>query len=95
MAKPHIEGQVIEINDGPYFNVTLHAVPQVGDLIHLYSLVDQAAEYPPNKQYEVVLVLHRVYDVPEGLTPNSRESYVAGTHYVKVFVKPSRSNFFD
>ena len=95
MSKPHIEAQVIEINGGPYFNVTLHAVPNVGDLIHLYSLVDEAADYPPNKQYEVVQVLHRLYDVPEGLTPDSRQAFVAGTHYVRIFVKPSTSNFFD
>jgi hypothetical protein len=91
MTKPHIEGQVIEINDGPYFNVTLHAVPQVGELIHLHSLVDEAADYPPDKHYEVVQVLHRLYDVPEGMTPGSRRRFVAGTHYLQIFVKRSTS----
>jgi hypothetical protein len=95
MNKPIIEAQIIEINDGPYFNVTLHAVPRVGELIHLYSLVDEAANYSPNNQYEVVQILHRLYDVPEGLEPNSRQAVVAGTHYVKVFVKPAASHLFE
>ena len=94
MSKPNIEGQVIEIDDGPFFNVTLHAVPKVGELIHVYSLVNEAADYPPDKQYEVVQVLHKLYDVPERVAPDSRQALVAGTHYVQIFVKRSTSNFF-
>jgi hypothetical protein len=89
-----IEAQVIEINDGPYFNVKLGTLPHVGDLIDLYSLVDEAANYQPDKHYEVVQVLHKLYEVPANVVPNSRESLVAGTHLVTVFVKPSTSNFF-
>ncbi len=95
MNKPPIEAQIVEINNGPYFNVTLYNVPRIGDLIDLYSLVDEAADCPPEKHYEVVQVLHKLYDVPENLSPDSRESFVAGTHLVTVFVKPSTSNFFD
>ncbi len=95
MPKPHIDARIVEINDGPYFNVRLHAVPRVGDFIDLYSLVDEAANYPPNKHYEVVQVMHKLFDVPENVAPDTRQSYVAGTQSVTVFVKPATSNFFD
>jgi hypothetical protein len=95
MNKPQIEAQIIEINGGPYFNVTLYALPLVGDLIDLYSLVDESANYPPNHHYEVVQVLHKLYDGPAKITPNSRESFVAGTHSARVFVRRSTNNFFD
>ena len=95
MNKPIIEAQIVEINDGPYFNVTLHALPSPGDLIHLYSLVDEAAKKQTDYSYEVVQILHKVVDVPENLIPDGREAMVAGNHNVTVFVKRSTSNFFD
>jgi hypothetical protein len=33
MSKPTIEAQIVEINDGPYFNVTLYDVPRLGEII--------------------------------------------------------------
>ena len=79
----------------PYFNVRLHAAPHRGELIHLYSLVDEAAKKQTDYYYEVVEVLHKLYDVPENLAPDSRRAIVARTHLITVFVKPSTSNFFD
>src|SRR5258708_7281212 len=99
MSKPEIEAQIVEIPEGTeltsYFNVTLHAVPRPGELIHLYSLVDEAAKKQTDYYYEVVQVRHKLYDVPENVAPDSRQSFVAGTHLVTVFVKPSKSNFFN
>ena len=99
MSKPQIEAQIIEIQTGQelksYFNVRLHAVPHHGELIHLYSLVDEAAKNQTDNYYEVVQVLHKLYDVPENLAPDSPRAIVAGTHLLTVFVKPSTSNFFD
>ncbi len=95
MNKTTIEAQLVEINNGPHFNVTLYDVPRVGDLIDLYSLVNEAANYRPDKHYEVVQILHKLCDVPGNLGPDSREALVAGAHLVTVFVKPSTSDFFD
>jgi hypothetical protein len=99
MSTPQIEAQIIEIQTGPelkpYFNVRLHAMPHRGELIHLYSMVDEAAKKQTDHYYEVVEVLHKLYDVPKNLAPDSRRTIVAGTHLITVLVKPSTSNFFD
>lgn len=97
MSKPNFEAQIIEIEteNGPYFNVTLYAVPRVGELIHIYSLEDAAAHYPPEKHYEVVQVSHKLYDIPKNITANSPQAAIAGSHFVTVFVKRSTSGFFD
>jgi len=95
VAKLSIEANIIEINNGPYFNVTLHAVPRIGELIDLHSLVDEAANYPPEKHYEVVQVVHKIYDVPDPAPKETHLAMVAGTHFVIIFVKPSTSPLFD
>jgi len=95
MNKPTIEAQIVEISNGPCFNVTLYVLPRPGDLIHLYSLVDEAAKKQTDYFYEVVQVLHKLFDVPEHLTPDSRQAMVAGSHTVTVIVKHTTSNFFE
>src|SRR4051812_19404452 len=80
MPKPIIEAQIVEINDGPYFNITLYDIPRLGEIIHLYSPVDEAAKKQTDYFYEVVQVLHKLFDVPENLPPDSRQVMVAGSH---------------
>jgi hypothetical protein len=70
-------------------------VPRTGELIDLHSLVDEAAHYSPEKHYEVVQVMHKVYDVPDPAPKETRLSMVAGSHFVIIFVKLSNSTFFD
>src|SRR2546430_1803891 len=60
MAKAPIEAIVVEINDGPFFEVTFHALPRTGELIHLYSIVDARAHKQADYFYEVVQVLHKL-----------------------------------
>src|SRR5436309_7934125 len=95
MAKAPIEAIVVEINDGPFFEVTFHALPRTGELIHLYSIVDARAHKQTDYFYEVVQVLHKLFDVPRDLTPDSRDAMVAGTHTIVVFVRQTKSALFD
>lgn len=93
MSEPTIKAQVFEINDGPYFNVTLSSVPRVGELIHLYSLVDEAAKKKQTDYYyEVVQVTHKLFDVPENLRSDSPQAIVAGSHHVIIYVKHSSNH---
>jgi hypothetical protein len=89
MAELPIEANICEI-DGAYYPVRLHSVPRVGELIDLFSFIDQADNRPPLKHYEVVQVVHKIYDVTEKI-PQSK----GGQHFVSVFVKPSGSKFFE
>ena len=95
MAKAPIEAIIVEIDGGPFFEVTLHALPRTGELIHLYSIVDARAQKQTDYFYEVVQVLHKLFDVPRDLRPDSRDAMVAGSHSVVVFVRPSTSPLFD
>jgi hypothetical protein len=89
MSELPIEANICEIN-GPYYPVRLYAVPRVGELIDLFSFIDQADKHPqPRKFYQVVQVVHEVRDVSEKI-PQSK----GGCHFVTVFVKLSRSKFF-
>jgi hypothetical protein len=89
MSRPTIEANICEI-DGAYYQVKLHAIPRVGELIKLFSFVDQADKRPPTKHYEVVQVVHEIHDVSEKV-PLSKD----GRHFVSVFVKPASSKFFE
>jgi hypothetical protein len=89
MSKPPIEVNICEI-DGAYYPVRLYAVPRVGELIDLYSLIDQSTNHPPVKHYEVVQVVHKMYDVSEKIS-HAKD----GHHFVSVYVKPSDSEFFE
>jgi hypothetical protein len=89
MIKPTIEANICEI-DGAHYQVKLHAIPRVGELIDLYSFLDQSTNHPPFKHYKVVQVVHKMYDVSEKI-PKSMDGY----HYVSVFVRPASSKFFE
>jgi len=90
MSKPLLEANICEL-DGTYFPVKLHAVPRVGELINLFSFIEQAAGYQPAKYYQVVHVVHKMYDAAGDA---SDKGHKTGWHFVEVFVKPSRSKFF-
>lgn len=90
MSELPIEANICETDNGAYYPVKLHAIPRVGELIDLFSLIDQAASHPPAKHYEVVQVVHKMCDVSDKV-PSSKD----GHHFVRVFVKPSQSKFFE
>ena len=62
MRELPIEANICE-RDGAYYPVLLRTVPRVGELIDLWSLIDQAAKHPPVKHYEVFQVVHEIHDV--------------------------------
>jgi hypothetical protein len=87
LPQPPICANIRETNDGPYYEVMLYAVPQVGQLMKLYSYVEAVERNEhPAKHYEVVQVVHDVRDVSDKI-PQSKGGY----HFVTVFVKPSHS----
>lgn len=94
MAKAPIEAMAVEMDDGPFFEVTFHALPRKGELIHLYSIVDAKAHKQTDYFYEVVHVLHKLFDVPRNLAPESRDAMVAGSHSIVVFVSRTTSPLF-
>lgn len=85
MSNPTINANICETEGGPYYRVLLHTIPRVGELIDLYSYLDQES-----KKYEVVRVLHKLHDVTEKF-PKSEN----GCHEVSVYVKHIQSEFPD
>jgi hypothetical protein len=86
-----IEAQICESTDGPFYQVRLQTVPRVGELIDLTSHIDLAAKHPqPRHLYEVVQIVHKMYDVADEIPVSKR-----GYHLVSVFVKPSQSGFLE
>lgn len=88
-----IEANLVELDgatQGTFYPVRLYAVPRAGDLIDLYSFIDTANNDEPSHWYEVVAILHQVYDVTKA---NKRQA--AGHHHVTVFVKPSESPLLE
>jgi hypothetical protein len=83
-----INGNIAEIN-GPYYAVRFQWIPRVGELIDLWSFVDQADGHTPAKRYQVVQVVHKMQDITEKSTA-SRE----GAHFVTVYVNQAESQFF-
>lgn len=83
-----INANISEI-DGPHYPVRLEWIPRVGDLIDLYSFIDTATKHPPVHRYEVVQIVHKMYDVTDKVSGGEE-----GHHFVTVHVKPSQSHFF-
>ena len=83
MQHPTIDANIYEI-DGAYYPVKLHAIPQRGDVIDLWSFIDQTDGYEPRKNYEVVRILHKIYDHSDK-SPAGAD----GHHSVTVLVKPA------
>ena len=69
------------MSDGPYYRVRLEWLPRVGDFISLFSFADQASNDPNTHSFEVVRVVHDLYDVTE--------SFPEGKHFVSIHVKAS------
>jgi hypothetical protein len=84
MAELSVDANIVEIDGGPYYPVRLAGIPRVGELVDLYSFREAPSE--ARRLYEVVQVLHKVYDVTE--------KEPGGHHHVTVFVRPSQSAFF-
>jgi len=89
MSKPPIEANICE-QGGAFYPVRLHAVPRVGELIDLHSFVDQLEGREHNHYYEVVQVVHKMFDAALNEGDKGHEK---GWHFVEVFVRPSISEF--
>lgn len=74
----------IVVEGGAYYRVRLEWLPRAGDLVELYSFLDQASGHPTPGRYEVVRVVHELHDVTDK-APASMKGY----HYVSVHVRPS------
>jgi hypothetical protein len=83
-----VNANICEINDGAYYRVRLNWVPRVGELIDLFSFLDQADAHPAKHYYEVVQVVHQMYDVTEKVAQS-----LSGYHYVNVYVRPTTSEY--
>jgi hypothetical protein len=83
MNEPPISG-TIEEPDGTSYSVNLWTVPRVGELIDLTSHVEIRDKQTFRKNYEVVQVIHRVFDVDYKMP-----ELLPGHHAVQIFVKPS------
>lgn len=84
-----IDANISEI-DGPHYPVRLACLPHVGDLIDLYSFIDTATKHPPAHRYEVVRVVHKMYDVTDKVSEAAD-----GHHFVTVVVRQSNHVDFD
>ena len=88
MPELPVNANIVEAG-GAYYSVKLAWVPRVGELIDLWSFADQADGYKPVHRYEVVQVIHRLYDLTDKVPQGQ-----AGFHFVTVHVKPSASSYF-
>jgi hypothetical protein len=89
MSDLSIIANICEMNDGLYYPVRMGWIPRVGELIDLFSYIEQAASRPSRRHYEVVQVVHEVRDIAEHV----KESH-GGHHVVNVYVKPAESPYF-
>jgi hypothetical protein len=87
---PTIEASLTEVDTGIFYQVKLHAIPHVGELIDLWSFVEQVANNNAIKRYSVVQVVHKVYDVTDKVPRG-----MLGSHYVNIFVKESSHPLFE
>lgn len=90
MEQLPIDANICEIDNGAYYPVKLHTVPRVGELINLFSFLDQSDGSAPVKRYEVVQVVHKLHDVSDKV-PKSE----SGHQFASVYVKPSNSEYFE
>jgi hypothetical protein len=89
--RPPIEANLVEIATGVYYPVRLYAVPRVGELVELLSFIEAADNRPRQMRYQVVQVVHNLYDAAGDA---SAKGHATGLHFVTVFVKRSVSKFF-
>jgi len=69
---------------GSHYQVRLHSVPRVGELIELHSHTEVlTGNLQARKLYEVVRIIHELQDVCDKFTQSR-----GGGHLVRVMVKP-------
>lgn len=92
MNYPTIDAHLKDPNTGVFYEVKLHAIPNVGDLIDFWSYTDQADKYPPAKHYKVIAVVHKIFDVTDRVHPALEAD--KGSHFVKIFVVEEDHSLF-
>lgn len=75
-----IQANIVEIDDGPYYQVLMITTPHVGEIIELRSRIEETRGEEPYHKYQVLQVVHNVWDLQEELD--------AGYHKVNIYVKP-------
>ena len=88
MASLPINANICEL-DGAYYPVRLEWVPRVGELIDLFSYIEQADGRPSGRHYEVIRVIHKLRDIADKV-PASHD----GCHFVEVHVKAADPSLF-
>jgi hypothetical protein len=87
MADLPINANIADL-DGGFYPVLMRTVPRVGELIHLWLHSDQAAGHRRPQHYEVVEVVHKVYEIGgEG----DGSAGCSADHFITVYVRRSRS----
>ena len=76
--------------EGVFYQVKLNWIPRVGELIDLYSHVDQSDNKQSKHHYEVIHVVHLIHDVT-----NKVERSLKGAHFVTIRVRRSTNEFFS
>jgi hypothetical protein len=89
MEPPPIEANICE-PDGTFYPIRLQAVPRAGELIDLTSFTEQAEGRSPKRYYEVVQVVHKMFDAALN---EGDKGHPIGWHFIEVLVKPFESNF--
>jgi hypothetical protein len=77
----------IAVIDGGFYQVRLKSVPHAGELIDLYSLLDVENKRVGRHYFEVVQVVHKMYDVTKR-RPN-------GMHFVTIHMKRTACKWFE
>jgi len=76
--------------DGTFYQVKLHTIPVVGELISLFSHNDARTKHPPTHRLEVVGIVHDIQD-----TDQNSEITLHGSHAVTIHVVRSTSELFE
>ena len=90
MPRVESNAHIKEEGQGAYYNVRLEFVPREGDLIDLWSYEDQGTGHPPAHRYEVVKIVHKVYDISDKTDPGGK-----GGQFVTVIVRDAISPHFE
>ena len=80
--------------DPGFFHAKLTFVPRVGELLHFTSFVEQRQKKQSVFHFEVVQVVHHMYEVDDELDDDGNQKH-KGSQFLHVHVKPTKSRFFD
>lgn len=78
---------IVDTSNNVFHLIRLKLLPRVGELIKLWSYVDQKAGNQDWHYYEVVQIVHEFHDHTEKFPQNEAVD-------VRIFVKPSNSSYF-